>query len=108
MSFAITEKAAVKIKEISDEEGIGHYCVRVKLKGSGCAGYVRELDFENSPRETDEIITLDDVKILIDEVSFQYLNETTLDYEGSLMGGGFKFSTPNATGQCGCGKSISF
>lgn len=106
--FVITEKAANEIKRISDDENIGHYSVRVKLRGGSCAGFVREMEFDNNQLQNDELIEFDGIKILIDEVSFQYLNETTLDYQSGLMGAGFKFNTPNATGQCGCGKSISF
>ena len=30
-----------------------------------------------------------------------------LDYSDELIGGGFKFSNPNAQSSCGCGKSFS-
>lgn len=106
--FAITEKAALKIKEISDDEGIGYYSVRLKIFGRGCAGYEMSLDFDNLKKENDEVIEIDGAQILIDEVCFQYFQETTLDYESGLMGSGFKFRVANSTGACGCGKSISF
>lgn len=104
----ITEKAIEQIKHISDDEGIGYYSVRAKLKGGGCAGYTRELEFDNVQLETDEVVEMDGVKVFIDHLSFQYLDETTLDYESGLMGGGFRFNSPNATSTCGCQKSVSF
>lgn len=106
--FSITEKAVLQIKQISDDENIGYYSVRAKLKGGGCAGYTRELEFDNVQLETDEVIEMDGVKVFVDHLSFQYLDETTLDYESGLMGGGFRFNSPNATSSCGCGKSVSF
>lgn len=106
--FMITEKAANKVKEISDDEGIGHFSIRVKLSAGGCAGFFRELEFDNSPRDTDEIIEFDGIQIIIDQISFQYLQETTVDYESGIMESGFKFKSDNAITSCGCQKSVGF
>jgi iron-sulfur cluster assembly protein len=35
------------------------------------------------------------------------LNGTLVDYEQTTMGGGFKFSNPNAKRSCGCGTSFA-
>lgn len=104
----VTKKAIEKIKQISDDEGIGYYSIRVKLKSGGCAGFIRDIEFDNVIRDNDEVIAIDNVKIIIDEVSFQYLNDTTIDYECGLMEAGFKFISKNITGTCGCKKSVSF
>lgn len=104
----LTKIAISKIKEISESEDIGHYSIRVKLRGGGCAGWIRELDFDNLPKESDEVLEFDGIKIIVDQISGQYLNETTIDYEGGLMGGGFKFISKDITGSCGCGKSVSY
>lgn len=104
----LTEKAANKIKEISEEEGIGHFSVRVKLSGGGCAGLQRAMDFDNSPKENDTIIEMDGVRVMIDEVSGEYMSDATLDYKGGLMESGFIFTDPNQISSCGCGKSVGY
>ena len=106
--FAITEKAAKEIKRIADDEGIGHYSIRVRIFSGGCSGFQRGLDFSNEKLETDEVIEFDNIIILIDHISFQYLQETTLDYQSGLFESGFKFDSKNISTSCGCGKSIDF
>lgn len=108
----LTEKAALKIVEISNAEGIGHYIVRAKVVGGGCAGFQFDLSFDDQIMSDDELIEIDDyygtVKIVIDQISFQYLDESTIDWVDGLIGAGFKFINPKATGSCGCGNSFSF
>src|ERR1700690_630226 len=91
----LTEKAAKQIKEISDSEGIGHYVVRAKVFGSGCNGYQNDLSF-------DEIFEFDGVKLIVDMMSFQYLDEICIDYVESDFGGGFKFAGGGIKSSCGC------
>jgi iron-sulfur cluster assembly protein len=39
--------------------------------------------------------------------SMQYLNGVEIDYVNGVMGSGFTFKNPNATGGCGCGSSFT-
>jgi iron-sulfur cluster insertion protein len=103
----ITEKAANKIKEIANEEGIPPI-VRAKILGSGCAGFSSDLSFDEIMTELDDVIEFDGVKVVVDQVSAAYLNETVIDYAESEWSSGFTFNNPNTTGSCGCGKSVSF
>lgn len=104
----LTESAVKKIFEIAEAEGIGHQTVRVKVVGGGCAGFQHDMSFEEVVQETDEVIEQDGVKIIIDPISFQYLDETVIDWHEALIGAGFKFNSPKATGSCGCGKSVQY
>lgn len=103
----ITEKAADKVKEISDGEGIGHYIIRVKVVGGGCAGFSYDMVFDDSIGDLDEVTELDGIKVVADPISFQYLDEVVLDFLDSEHGAGFKFINPNVKGTCGCGSSFS-
>ena len=108
----VTEKAALKIIEIADSEGIGHYDIRVRVVGGGCAGFTYDMYYEDKVGEMDEVIEVTDhwgtIKVVVDPLSLQYLDEVTIDYLDSFGGGGFKFLNPKATGSCGCGSSVSF
>lgn len=104
----ITEKAAKQVKVISDEEGVGHYVIRVKVKGGGCSGFTTDLDFDDQIKDTDVVSELDGVKIICDEISMQYLDGTVVDYSDGLMGQGFRFDNPNSKGTCGCGHSFAY
>lgn len=104
----ITEKASKKIEEISNNEGIGHYIVRVSVIGGGCAGMTNDMNFDDRINQMDEITEFDYIKVVIDPVSFQYLDGTTIDYDENVIGGGFRFLNPNVKSSCGCGHSQSY
>lgn len=104
----ITEKAAKKVKEISDADGLGHYIIRVKVVGGGCAGFSYDMCFDSQINEMDEVFEMDGVKIITDPLSYQYLEEASIDYIDGMIGAGFKFNNPKAKGSCGCGSSFDF
>lgn len=103
--ISITEKAVGKLKEMSEEMDTGHLTVRLGVKGGGCSGYITDMFFDEIIKPSDEVIEQGDIKIVVDELSFQYLDGTEIDYVDGLMQSGFKFNMPNAQGTCGCGKS---
>lgn len=104
----ITEKAANKVKELADAEEIGHYKVRVKVQGGGCASFMYDLMFDDKILDMDEIFEFDSIKIICDCLSFYYLDESIIDYVDTEFGGGFKFNSPSVKHTCGCGSSVSF
>lgn len=106
--ITLTEKAVEKLKEIAESEAIGHTSVRIGLKGGGCAGMTHEMNFDDIKKDTDEVLELDGVTILIDHISSQYMENVTVDWEDQLISSGFKFKSPDITGSCGCGHSVSY
>jgi iron-sulfur cluster insertion protein len=104
----ITDEAKEKIKEISEEEGIGHYSVRVKTLSGGCAGFTFDMEYDNAPGELDEILEIDGITIIIDPLSFQYMEEMTIDFVSSVLGEGFKFVGGAVKTTCACGNSSGF
>ncbi len=105
--ITVTEKAIKEIKNISDSEGIGHYAVRLRVIGGGCAGFTYDMYFEEQVNEMDETVEVDGVKVIVDPLSLQYLEDVEVDYTEGPFGRGFKFNNPSATGSCGCGSSFS-
>jgi len=106
--ISVTENAVLKVKELADSEGIGHYTIRARVIGGGCAGFTYDLYFEDKVSDVDDTFEFGDVKLIIDPLSLQYLEETTIDWVESPFGAGFKFLNPAVTGSCGCGSSVSF
>ena len=47
------------------------------------------------------------IDALQDPKSLLYLFGLTLDHSDELIGGGYKFTNPNASSSCGCGTSFS-
>lgn len=106
--ITITDFALEKLKEIAANEGLEEQYLRIKLKGGGCSGMTHEMDFVPEKLETDELIMFDTIKVIIDPVSFQYLENVSVDYIDSMMNAGFKFSSPDIKSSCGCGHSVSY
>jgi iron-sulfur cluster assembly accessory protein len=108
-SIELTEKALTKIKYIIKEEGKDGNCLRASVLSGGCSGYTYDLELvdNDSKSEGDIEINQDGLKILVNNESAEYLNGTKIDFVDSLKESGFKFNNPNATKECGCGKSFS-
>ena len=103
----ITAKAAEKVNEIRDAEGIENTMgLRLRVVGGGCAGFSYDLYFDEIG-EVDRQIDISGVKVVIDEMSLMYLVGTEVDYVEGLQGAGFKFNNPNVKSTCGCGSSFS-
>ncbi|WP_394830928.1 iron-sulfur cluster insertion protein ErpA [Pendulispora rubella] len=105
--ITITEKAASKVKEIAAAEALEGQGLRLRVVGGGCAGFSYDLYFEDAIGEMDEEYESNGVKLYVDPLSHQYLEETEIDYVEGVHGSGFKFNNPNVKGTCGCGSSFS-
>jgi iron-sulfur cluster assembly accessory protein len=55
----------------------------------------------------DLLVERDGAKVLIDEMSLEFLNGSEIDFSTELIGAAFKINNPNATAACGCGTSFS-
>jgi iron-sulfur cluster insertion protein len=105
--LGLTAKAAEKVREIQVAENIeATYGLRLRVVGGGCSGFAYDLYFDQLT-EMDRTFDSHGVKLIVDEMSLQYLAGTTVDYVEGLQGAGFKFGNPNVKSTCGCGSSFS-
>ncbi len=104
--ISITNLAADKVKEISQAEGLEGQGLRLRVIGGGCAGFQYDLYFEEKPTDMDERFESNGVSLFVDPLSYQYLDQTEIDYVESAHGSGFKFQNPNVSSTCGCGSSF--
>ena len=103
----ITEIAAQRIQSIlSGNPDAKGKALRLYVEGGGCAGFQYAFKFDDK-REDDNVLKQEGFEIVIDPMSQIYLAGVQVDYTEDLNGAGFKFSNPNATGSCGCGKSFT-
>ena len=107
MAIIITDTAINQVKQVLKSQSRESWGVRVGVKGGGCSGLSYVMDLEEGPTETDKVFDHDGFQVFCDPKSYFYLNGMTLDFSTDLMGGGFKFSNPNATKTCGCGTSFA-
>ncbi len=105
--FNISTKASGEIKKLLSEEDMPNGFLRVRVVPGGCSGFSYEMGFDDETEEFDQVFESDGVKVAIDELSYPYLNGSTLDFKDGLNGTGFAIENPNATGSCGCGQSFN-
>ncbi len=102
----ITDTATDVVKNLLVQKEVPDYGLRVFVSGGGCSGLQYGMALEPEARPYDHVIEQGGIKVFIDPTSMMYLNQATIDYEDSLMGGGFKIENPNAVSSCGCGHSF--
>ena len=109
MTLDVTDAAVTEIKKfISGEEGLPETAgLRVRVVPGGCSGFQYSLNIEEDSRQGDFILDRGGIKLFVDMFSGQYLNGVKIDYVTGVMGSGFTFTNPNATGSCGCGTSFT-
>jgi iron-sulfur cluster insertion protein len=105
----LTKAAAERIRDlIIDENEPTLKGLRVSLRGGGCNGFEYVFTFENTIDEGDFVFESSDVKLIVDYMSMEYLNEATLDYVEKPFESRFVINNPNVKTSCGCGSSIGF
>jgi len=104
--ISLTSNAAEAVKDLMIKKDLQGYALRVFISGGGCSGFQYGMALDNNVREQDLVIDTQGVRVLVDEVSIQYLRGASVDYVDELMGSGFKISNPNAVSSCGCGQSF--
>jgi iron-sulfur cluster assembly accessory protein len=104
--ITLTPAAAQAVSELLSKRDVTGYALRVFVSGGGCSGLQYGMALEGNVREQDISFDCNGVKVVVDEISINYLNGATVDYVDSLMGTGFKIDNPNAISSCGCGSSF--
>ncbi len=102
-----SEAAAIKVKELLEEEQNPSLKLRVFVSGGGCSGFQYGFTFDEAIQEGDTEIEKCGVTLLVDPMSVQYLDGAEIDYSDSASGAQFVIRNPNATTTCGCGSSFS-
>ena len=102
----VTESAKNKILDILYSEKQRDLNLRVYVQGGGCSGFQYGFTFDSEMNDDDFQVPVELFKIVIDSISMQYLQGSTLHYQEDLMSTKFVIENPNSTGTCGCGSSF--
>lgn len=101
----LSASAAKRINEIMAAQG--HEYLRVAVNGGGCSGFSYVFDFADAADADDLVVERDGAKVVIDDMSLEFLTGSEIDFVEELIGASFKINNPNATANCGCGTSFS-
>lgn len=109
--FTLTPAASQAVKEILEQRKLDGFALRVYVSSGGCCGVNFGMALDNNFRDVDTTFESNGVKVVVDEVSIDYLRDATVDFVNDPQHGqGFAVNSPNAKGGhshgeggCACG-----
>jgi iron-sulfur cluster insertion protein len=106
-SIQITASALARVQQLINEKKNNKLKLRVYIVGGGCSGFQYGFSFDEETAADDFAVLQDNITVLVDALSMQYLDGATVDFQESLQGSRFVVINPNAETTCGCGASFS-
>ena len=113
-TIALSSAAAQAVQNIMAEKNLEGYALRIYVAGGGCGGAQFGMALDNNFRDIDTTFESEGVKVVVDEVSIEYLLGASIDYvDDSQRGAGFVVDSPNAKAHnhgadgCACGGSCA-
>ncbi|BAP58389.1 iron-sulfur cluster insertion protein ErpA [Candidatus Tachikawaea gelatinosa] len=102
-----TDNAINKLKSLMYSKKNMKKKLRIAITGGGCNGFQYNFIFDEKINEDDIVLKISEVFIVIDYISFQYLDGGSLDYIENFSGSRFTITNPKAKTTCSCGYSFS-
>jgi len=99
--------AVKKLQELIAEENNPNLKLRVFVQGGGCSGMQYGFTFDEEQNDDDFDFSYDEVRVVVDSMSMDYLRDANIRYEESTMGSSFVIDNPQAQTTCGCGSSFN-
>jgi len=106
-TISISDTALKQIRALTTKGEFKGMQFRVAVSGGGCSGFQYAFSFDDEKKDDDFIIKREEVSVLIDEISWEYIVGSELHYTEELVGSFFTMRNPNAQSTCGCGVSFS-
>jgi len=111
-TISLSSAAAQAVQNIMAEKNLDGYALRVYVAGGGCGGAQFGMALDNNIRDIDTTFEMEGVKVVVDEVSIDYLLGASIDFVNDPQrGAGFVVDSPNAkvynhgAEGCACGGS---
>lgn len=105
-NFKLSDNAAKRIAFLIKKEPLNSF-FRLTVSGGGCSGFQYNFSFDNLKNNDDLVFNNQNVEIIIDKTSINFIDGAELDYKDDLSGACFEVKNPNASAGCGCGTSFS-
>lgn len=103
----LSQSAIRELKRLEAKDPYGSGVVRIAIAPGGCSDLAYDLQFRQATKPTDQVIKIDQLKVVIAAEHLAYCEGLAIDYSEDLMGGNFRFTNPLAKQTCGCGVSFS-
>jgi len=103
--LTLTPAAADRIGLIASKQG-RPAILRLSVEGGGCSGFQYRFDLADTAEADDSVSETGGVKLVVDPVSLDLVEGSTVDFVESLGGAAFRVENPQAASGCGCGSSF--
>lgn len=103
----MTPLAVNKIGDLAETLENTKKNLRVMVIGGGCSGFTYDMNFVDNINPGDWELEFEGLNVVVDPMSYTYLEGTKIDYIESFQYSGFRFENPNAKSTCGCGSSFA-
>lgn len=106
-NILFSDRAAGKVRALLEAEGDDSLRLRVFVTGGGCNGFSYGFTFDEDVADDDAVIDNGGITMVVDSMSYPYLEGSEVDYVEDLNGSQFVVTNPNASSTCGCGNSFA-
>lgn len=104
----MTDSCVRRLKELRTKEPSAEgSMLRLCVEAGGCSGFQYTFSLDNKKNADDRVFEKNGVKLVVDNVSYDFVKGSTVDYEEELIRSAFVVSTnPSAVGGCSCKSSF--
>jgi iron-sulfur cluster assembly protein len=102
----VTASATAKLRELLTQAEGPDLLLRVYVTPGGCSGFSYGMELTDRPRDDDRVVEHEDLRMVVDPSSSEYLSGSEIDFIEEVMRSGFTVRNPNATSGCSCGQSF--
>ncbi|KAF5473855.1 hypothetical protein F2P56_005810 [Juglans regia] len=104
----LTDNWVRRMKELQATEAPGgEKMLRLSVETGGCSGFQYVFDLDDKTSSDDRIVEREGVKLVIDNISYDFVKGATVDYVEELIRSAFVVTeNPSAVGGCSCKSSF--
>lgn len=100
----ISDDCVTRLKRVAGQNEM----LRIIVEGGGCSGFEYKFDLVDRSNPDDVLIEKNGAKIVIDDLSLEYVRGSTVDFVEDLIKSAFRIvKNPNAEQGCSCGASFA-
>ncbi|MBI6546166.1 MAG: iron-sulfur cluster assembly accessory protein [Cyanobacteria bacterium NC_groundwater_1444_Ag_S-0.65um_54_12] len=104
--ITLTAKAETKVKEFLNAQNRTDLVLRIFIRPGGCSGFSFGMGLDE-PKEDDHFSEIAGIRVAIDPQSFRFVKGAIVDYQESMLGGGFSITNSAVAASCSCNQSSS-
>ncbi|CAL2258926.1 unnamed protein product [Prunus armeniaca] len=105
-AVVMTDTCVQRMKQLQASEAEGKM-LRLSVETGGCSGFQYVFDLDDKTHPDDRVFEKEGVKLVVDNVSYDFVKGATVDYVEELIRSAFQVTTnPSAVGGCSCKSSF--